>query len=138
GICPVKIARNRHLLRNCLKSIDITMKKYLPSTGAADVSEAKIARAPHRPSKPQSSPFSARLALRSATSRPDHGNGNDPTALDIEHLLSALQAIKNGDFAARLPLTWTGVGGRVADTFNEVAELMSLSTDELSRISQIG
>src|SRR5205823_2119254 len=44
---------------------------------------------------------------------------------------------KKGDFSVRLPLTCTGGSGKVADAFNEVAELMSHQTDDLSRISRV-
>ncbi|MGN6552586.1 MAG: HAMP domain-containing protein [Verrucomicrobiota bacterium] len=46
-------------------------------------------------------------------------------------------ALKNGNFSARLPLSWTGLPGKVADVFNEVAELMSHSTDQLNRVSRL-
>ena len=57
--------------------------------------------------------------------------------LDSAALLAALTALKKGDFTARLPLEWTGVPGKVADTFNEVIELnqrMALELDRLSRV----
>src|SRR5882672_9089162 len=57
--------------------------------------------------------------------------------LDAEQVLAALMAIKKGDFTIRLPVGWTGIAGKVADTFNEVAELMSNSTEELSRVSHV-
>ncbi len=56
---------------------------------------------------------------------------------DAAELLSALVAVKNGDFSVRLPLTWSGIGGKLADSFNAVAELMSHSTSELSRVSRV-
>ena len=52
-------------------------------------------------------------------------------------MLSALISIKKGDFNTRLPLGWVGIAGKVADTFNEVAEMMSRSTDELNRVSRV-
>ncbi|HEY9510280.1 MAG TPA: hypothetical protein VIV82_10500, partial [Verrucomicrobiae bacterium] len=70
-----------------------------------------------------------------------HKNGNvSVTAgseLNAAEILSALVAVKNGDFTVRLPLTWPGIGGKLADSFNEVAELMSHSTSELSRVSRV-
>jgi HAMP domain-containing protein/signal transduction histidine kinase/CheY-like chemotaxis protein len=56
---------------------------------------------------------------------------------DADQVLAALTAIKKGDFNVRLPVSWTGIAGKVADTFNEVADLMSHSTEELSRISRV-
>ncbi|MGZ4964170.1 MAG: HAMP domain-containing protein, partial [Limisphaerales bacterium] len=58
---------------------------------------------------------------------------------DIDHrqLLSALTAFKRGDFSVRLPVHWIGVGGKVAEAFNDVADIMSQSTRDLNRISRL-
>ena len=55
--------------------------------------------------------------------------------LDLSALLSALNALKRGDFSARLPMEWTGVAGKVADTFNDVIELNERMARELERWS---
>ena len=65
------------------------------------------------------------------------GQSNGDGGLDSAMMLAALMAIKQGDFNARLPIAWTGINGKVADTFNDVAELMSESTSELNRISRV-
>src|SRR5262245_30745920 len=70
-----------------------------------------------------------------ANGRP--ANGQEPADFDAEQVLAALMAIKKGDFNIRLPVGWTGLAGKVADTFNEVAELMSNSTEELNRVSRV-
>ncbi|PYK47557.1 MAG: hypothetical protein DME51_13460, partial [Verrucomicrobia bacterium] len=43
-------------------------------------------------------------------------------------------AFKRGDFSARLPDDWTGVSGKIADTFNAVIETNERLTQELERI----
>src|SRR5438046_8406069 len=58
-------------------------------------------------------------------------NGTD---FDTSQLLSALMAFKRGDFSARLPDDWTGVSGKIADTFNAVIETNERLTQELERI----
>src|SRR6478672_10834106 len=58
-------------------------------------------------------------------------------SLDTSILLSALTALKKGDFSVRLPVEWTDVAGKVADTFNEVIELNERMTRELNRLSQV-
>ena len=58
-------------------------------------------------------------------------------SIDATALLTALTALKKGDFTVRLPLDWTGVAGKVADTFNEVIELNERMADELERISRV-
>jgi len=57
--------------------------------------------------------------------------------IDTRALLTALVALRKGDFSVRLPLDWTGVAGKVADTFNEVIELNERMADELERISRV-
>jgi signal transduction histidine kinase/HAMP domain-containing protein/CheY-like chemotaxis protein len=58
-------------------------------------------------------------------------NGND---LGTGQLLSALMAFKRGDFSARLPEDWTGVPGKIADTFNAVIETNERMTRKLEQI----
>ncbi len=43
-------------------------------------------------------------------------------------------AFKRGDFSARLPEDWTGLSGKIADTFNTVIETNERMTQELERI----
>ena len=57
--------------------------------------------------------------------------------LDTTQLLEALTAFKKGDFSVRLPLDWTGVAGKVADTFNEVIELNERMASELARFGRV-
>ena len=61
-------------------------------------------------------------------------NGND---FDTGQLLAALMAFKRGDFSARLPENWTGVPGKIADTFNAVIEANERMTRELERIGRV-
>ena len=58
-------------------------------------------------------------------------NGTDS---ETRQLLSALMAFKRGDFSARLPEDWTGVPGKIADTFNAVIETNQRMARELERI----
>ena len=51
--------------------------------------------------------------------------------LDTKTMLAALSALRKGDFSVRLPVEWTGVAGKVADTFNEVVELNERMAKEL-------
>src|SRR5215470_17119850 len=61
-------------------------------------------------------------------------NGID---FDTRQLLSALMAFKRGDFSARLPENWTGVPGKIADTFNSVIDTNQRMTRELERIARV-
>src|SRR5437773_1495108 len=57
--------------------------------------------------------------------------------LDSKQLLAALTAFKRGDFSAQLPDDWTGIAGKVADTFNDVIRLNQRLTQELARIGRV-
>src|SRR6202011_5649251 len=57
--------------------------------------------------------------------------------LDSKQLLTALLAFKRGDFSARLPEDWTGVAGKIADTFNDVIAKNERMTLELERIGRV-
>src|SRR3954468_22351194 len=68
------------------------------------------------------------------------GNGVQETKmgdLDSREILRALMTLKKGDFSIRLPIDWTGTSGKIADTFNDVAETMEQSSEDLSRISRL-
>src|SRR5436190_24087612 len=62
---------------------------------------------------------------------------NSTAPLDTRLLLTALVALKKGDFSVRLPLDWSGVGGKIADVFNEVVERNERMAHELERISHV-
>src|SRR5204863_9703528 len=61
-------------------------------------------------------------------------NGN---GVDSRQLLTDLDAFKRGDFSARLPDDWTGVAGKIADTFNDVIRSNQRMTQELERIGHV-
>jgi HAMP domain-containing protein/CheY-like chemotaxis protein/signal transduction histidine kinase len=66
-------------------------------------------------------------------------NGPRLTAdrLDQRQLLAALSAFKRGDFSVRLPDDWTGLAGKIADTFNDVIGINQRMARELDRIGQV-
>src|SRR4051812_35766673 len=57
--------------------------------------------------------------------------------LDTTAPPGALTALKRGDCSARLPVEWTGVAGKVADTFNDVIELNQRMARELEHLSRV-
>jgi HAMP domain-containing protein/signal transduction histidine kinase/CheY-like chemotaxis protein len=76
----------------------------------------------------------APLTNKTRTQNRPQTNGNN---FDTGQLLAALMAFKRGDFSARLPENWTGVPGKIADTFNEVIEANERMTRELERIGRV-
>src|SRR5437773_145629 len=57
--------------------------------------------------------------------------------INIKLLLTALTALKKGDFSIRLPLDWNGTAGKIADAFNDVIERHEKMANELERISRV-
>src|SRR6185295_4867664 len=55
---------------------------------------------------------------------------------DVSLLLKAMLAARAGDFSVRLPTNWTGVEGKLADTFNEMMATNSAMEKELRRVSR--
>src|ERR1700737_470776 len=56
---------------------------------------------------------------------------------ELKQLLVALTAFKRGDFSVRLPDDWTGLTGKVADTFNDVIGINERMSRELERIGRV-
>jgi HAMP domain-containing protein/signal transduction histidine kinase len=69
--------------------------------------------------------------------RPANGSRLNGDKVDSEQLLAALLAFKRGDFSVDLPGHWTGVAGKIADTFNEVIQINRRLTEELARIARV-
>src|SRR5207249_4487028 len=65
---------------------------------------------------------------------PANGSRSGIHECDNGQLLRALMAFKRGDFSVRLPDDWTGVAGKIADTFNEVIAKNQRLTLELDQI----
>src|SRR6201988_2242381 len=68
-------------------------------------------------------------------------NGKHKTSddsLDLTVILASLQSMRDGDFTVRLPGTWGGLAGKVADTFNEIVAANQHMSQELKRVGQVG
>src|SRR5947209_3263880 len=70
--------------------------------------------------------------------RPANGSRfNGENQFELKQLLNALIAFKRGSFSVRLPTDWTGLAGKVADTFNEVIAINERMSRELERIGRV-
>src|SRR5579863_6992759 len=58
-------------------------------------------------------------------------------SLDLTVFLASLQTMRDGDFTVRLPGTWIGLAGKVADTFNEIVAANQHMAQELKRVGQV-
>jgi len=83
-------------------------------------------------------------AVRSAPSKASKapsGNGDSGGAeiskADLGAILVSLQTMRDGDFSVRLPGVWTGVGGKIADTFNEIVIANQRMAQELRRVGHV-
>jgi HAMP domain-containing protein/CheY-like chemotaxis protein/signal transduction histidine kinase len=56
---------------------------------------------------------------------------------DLNVILASLQTMSDGDFSVRLPGSWTGLAGKLADTFNDIASSNQQIAQELKRIGQV-
>jgi HAMP domain-containing protein/CheY-like chemotaxis protein/signal transduction histidine kinase len=71
-----------------------------------------------------------------------HGNGQSQPILVAgpetfsRQLLAAMLAFRDGDFGARMPSDLTGVDGKIADAFNEIATLSERRARETARVSR--
>src|SRR5437763_16769778 len=56
--------------------------------------------------------------------------------VDLSAVLASLQAMREGDFSVRLPVSWTGLAGKVADTFKDIVAPNQQMARELKRLGQ--
>src|SRR5579864_1332188 len=83
----------------------------------------------------------ATATIDSAPKASEKNNGNsnvaaEPASADFNAILASLQTMRDGDFSVRLPGSWTGLAGKVADTFNEIVSANQQMAQELKRIGQ--
>src|SRR6202158_5426753 len=69
-------------------------------------------------------------------------NGNvvavaEPASADLSVILASLQTMRDGDFSVRLPGSWTGLPGKIADTFNSIVAANQQMAQELKRVGQV-
>jgi HAMP domain-containing protein/CheY-like chemotaxis protein len=66
-------------------------------------------------------------------------NGGSAATMEGPNLaviLMGLQIMRDGDFSVRLPGSWTGLEGKIADTFNEIVSANQQMARELKRVGQ--
>ena len=87
-----------------------------------------------------------RNALREAPVESNDGLDNSgeltavetvPVPAELNVILESLQTMRDGDFSVRLPGTWIGLAGKIADTFNEIVAANQQMAHDLKRIGQV-
>src|ERR1700722_4661463 len=61
----------------------------------------------------------------------------DVSYADLRIIPPSLQVMRGGDFSVRLPGNWTGLAGKIADTFNEIVTANQQMAKELKRVGQV-
>ncbi len=90
----------------------------------------------------KSAPVKAKPKSRNGKGNRGQRNGNGGANL-LEHEIelgqcySALLGYRNGDFTARLPHTWSGPLGKIAEVMNEIMISSARRASETSRISRV-
>src|SRR6202521_4418849 len=84
----------------------------------------------------------ATATINSATKASVKSNGHstvtaEPVSADLRAILASLQTMRDGDFSVRLPGSWTGLTGKIADTFNEIVAANQQMSRELQRVGQV-
>ena len=75
--------------------------------------------------------------MRTDSAVPSATPARTPSHAELSELLSALQAVRDGDFSVRLPGDWTGIEGKIADTFNEIVASNARMASELERVGTV-
>ena len=61
----------------------------------------------------------------------------DGVSSELTTILASLQTMRDGEFSVRLPGSWTGLPGKIADTFNEIVAANQHIALELKRVGQV-
>src|SRR5437868_13456135 len=86
-----------------------------------------------------STPANAAAQGKGKRSKNGHSNGRGDSGntADLSAILVALQSMQDGDFSVRLPSAWTGLVGKVSDTFNNIAAANQRMAEDLKRVGQV-
>ncbi len=75
--------------------------------------------------------------MRTDSAVPPSPSALTPSHAELSELLRALQAVRDGDFSVRLPGDWTGIEGKIADTFNDIVASNARMASELERVGTV-
>jgi hypothetical protein len=67
---------------------------------------------------------------------PARVSGSSAAELFSRQLLGALVSLREGDFTVRLPAELTGLDGKIADAFNDIARVSERRARETARVSR--
>src|ERR687895_34852 len=67
---------------------------------------------------------------------PGRMSSGSSDTLDTDQLLAVLTAVRKGDFSVKMPLSRTGIAGKICDALNDIIDLNRETTREFERVSQ--
>ena len=79
----------------------------------------------------------ARAPRRNGNGGGGGSGGQDASSQILEEFLAALQAMRVGDFSARMASDYTGLAGKIADTFNEIVSSNQRMAQQLERVGEV-
>ena len=71
------------------------------------------------------------------TAESSNGHPSYRQSPELVAILESLQTLRDGDFSARLPGSWVGLPGKIADTFNDIAAANQQMGQELKRLGRV-
>ncbi len=77
-------------------------------------------------------PVKVRVASSGNGGSDHHEPGQEERCVQL--ILLALLQFRNGNFSQRLPAEWTGIYGKIADTFNDILSMSERRAKEISRV----
>jgi HAMP domain-containing protein/CheY-like chemotaxis protein/signal transduction histidine kinase len=83
-----------------------------------------------------------RAAGENAPAGEPNSNGHvgvlpEPGSAEFVLILERMQAMRDGDFSVRLPGSWTGLTGKIADSFNQIVMANQRIAAELKRVGHV-
>ena len=79
----------------------------------------------------------ARIAAKSANDEVHQPGNGRSTSPELIELLTALQAMRSGDFSVRMSLHHDGLAGKIASAFNDIVAANERMSRELERVGEM-
>ncbi len=76
-------------------------------------------------------------SIRTRNSNGGGGVSTEPGPAEFTLILERMQAMRDGDFSVRLPGSWTGLTGKIADSFNQIVMANQRIAAELKRVGHV-
>src|SRR5262249_20039776 len=103
-----------------------------PAADTAKLTETTMAVSGEAPTARKSATATAQSRKNGHQGTTSDQNGS----VDLALILASLQTMQKGDFSVRLPVAWTGIQGKIADTFNDIVAANEQMAAELTRVGQ--